>query len=72
MIVNPGNFQVKKKNNYTQEIIKVDNKVLKVTLSVKLLSVHIDIELKFSLHIANICRSAANQRTFLVLKINRF
>ena len=61
MIVNPGKFQVKKKNNYTQEVIKIDNKVVRVTSSVKLLSVHIDVELKFNLHIANIWRSAAHQ-----------
>ena len=43
MIVNPGKFRVKKKYNYTQEIIKIDNKVVKVTSSVKLLSAHIDV-----------------------------
>ena len=43
MIVNPGTFQVKKKNNYTQEVIKIDNKVVRVTSSVKFLSVHIDL-----------------------------
>ena len=43
IIVNPGTFQVKKKNNYTQEVIKIDNKVVRVTSSVKFLSVHIDL-----------------------------
>ena len=61
MIVNPGKFQVKKKNNYAQEVKKIGNKVVKVTSSVKRLSVHIDVKLEFSLHIANICRSAAHQ-----------
>ena len=65
MIVNPGNFQAiildKKKNNHTQEIIKIGKNVVKVKSSVKLLGVQIDSELNFNLHIANICRSAANQ-----------
>ena len=64
MIVNPGKFQAiildKKKNNHTQEIIKIDTNVVKVKSSVKLLSVQIDAELNFNLHIANICRSEAN------------
>ena len=43
MIVNPGKFQVKKKNNYAQEVKKIGNKVVKVTSSVKRLSIHIDV-----------------------------
>ena len=70
MIVNPGKFQAiipdKKKNNHTQEIIKIDKNAVKVKLSVKLLGVQIDVELNFSLHIANICRSAANQLNALI------
>ena len=54
MIVNPGKFQVitsdKKKNNHTQEIIKIDNKVVKVKSSAKLLGVQIDTELNFNLY----------------------
>ena len=65
MIINPGKFQAiildKKKNNHTQEIIKIDKNVAKVKSSVKLLGVQIDAELNFNLHIANICKSAANQ-----------
>ena len=62
----------KKKNNHTQEIIKIDNKVVKVKSLVKLLGVQIDAELNFNLHIANICISAENQlnalRKFLVFE----
>ena len=70
MIVNPGKFQAiildKKKNNHTQETIKIDNKAVKVKSSVKLLGVQIDAELNFNLHIANICRSAVNQLNALI------
>ena len=70
MIVNPGKFQAiildKKKNNHTQEIIKIGKNVVKVKSSVKLLGVQIDSELNFNLHIANICRSAANQLNALI------
>ena len=70
MIVNPGKFQAiildKKKTNHTQETIKIDNKAVKVKSSVKLLGVQIDAELNFNLHIANICRSAANQLNALI------
>ena len=70
MIVNPGKCQAvildKKKNNHTHEIIKIDKKAVKVKSSVKLLSVQTDAELNFYLHIANICRSAANQLNALI------
>ena len=69
----------KTKNNYTQGIIKLDNKAVKVKLSVKLLGVQIDAELDFNLHIVNICRSAVNQlnalirlRKFLVSEERKF
>ena len=82
MIVNLGKFQAttldKKKNNHTQEIIKIDKNAVKVKSSVKLLDDQSDTELNFNLHIANICRSAANQlcalirlRKFLGLKEKR-
>ena len=70
MIVNPGKFQAiildKKKNNHTQEIIKIGKNVVKVKSPVKLLGVQIDSELNFNLHIANICKSAANQLNALI------
>ena len=75
MIVNPGTFQAiildKKKNNHTQEIIKIDKNSVKVNSSVKLLDVQIDTELNFNLQIANICRSAANQPNALI-RPNKF
>ena len=61
IIANPGKFQDKKENNHTQEIIKIDKKVLKVKSSVKPLGDQIAAKLNFNLHIVNICRSAANQ-----------
>ena len=70
MIINPGKPQTivldKNINNYTQEIIKIDNKAVKVKSSVKLLGFQIDAELNFNLHVLNICRSAANQLNALI------
>ena len=70
MIVNSGKFLAillyKKKNNHTQEIINIDNKVVEVKLSVKLPGVRVDAELNFNLHIANICRSEASQLNALI------
>ena len=75
MIVNPGKFEAiildKKKNDHRQEIIKIDNDAVKVKSSIKLLGVQIDAELNFSLHIANICRSAANQLNSII-KLRKF
>ena len=65
MIVNPGKFQAiildKKKNNHTQEIIKIDKNAVGIKSLVKLLGLQNDAERDFNLHIANICRPAANQ-----------
>ena len=70
MIANPGKFQAiifdQKKTNHTQEIIDTDNQAVKVKLSEKFLGVQIDVELDFSIHIAIICRSAANQLNALI------
>ena len=58
MIVNPGKFKAiildNKKNNHTQEIIRIDKNAVKVKSSVKPLGIQIDAELNFNLHIANI------------------
>ena len=58
MIVNPGKFQAiildKKKNNHTQEIIKIDKNAVKIKSSVKLLGVEIAAERNFNLHIYTI------------------
>ena len=71
MIVNPGKFQAnildKKKNNHTQEITKIGKNDVKVKSSVKLPGVQTDSELNLTLHIANICRSAANQLNALIM-----
>ena len=65
MIVNPGKFQAiiidKKKKCHTNETLKIEDKVIKPSSSVKLLDVQIDDQLSFNLHVNNICRSAANQ-----------
>ena len=69
-IVNPRIFQAikldKKKNNHTQEMIKINNKPVNVKSSVKLLGVQTEAELNFSLHIAHICRSTENQLNALI------
>ena len=67
MIVNPGKFQdiLDKKKNQTQEI-KFDQKLVKVKSSVKPFDIQIDAELNFNVHMASICRSAANQLNALV------
>ena len=59
MIVNPGKFQAiildKKKTNHTQEIIKIDNKAVKIKSLVKLLGVQIDAELNTYCQHLQIC-----------------
>ena len=70
MIVNPGKFQAiiidKKKKCHTNETLKIGDKIIKASSSVKLLGVQIDDQLNFNLHISNICRSAANQLNALI------
>ena len=70
MIINPGNVQAivleKKKNDNTQEVLKIGNKAVKVKSSVKLFGVQIDAELNFNLHIANIWQSATNPVNALI------
>ena len=65
MMVNPGKFQEiiidKNKKCHTNETLKIRDKIITASLSVKLLDVQIDDQLNFNLHISNICRSAANQ-----------
>ena len=65
MIVNPGKFQSiiidKKTNSHANQVVSIHGKDVKTLSAVKLLGVHIDDQLKFNLHITNICRSAANQ-----------
>ena len=70
MMVNPGKFQAiiidKKKKCHTNETLKIGDKIIKASSSVKLLGVQIDDQLNFKLHISNICRSAANQLNALI------
>ena len=70
MMVNPGNFQAiiiaKNRKCYTNETLKIGDKIIKALSSVKLLGVQIDDQLNINLHISNICRSAANQLNALI------
>ena len=65
MIVNPENFQAiildKKKNNHTQEILKIDKNAVKIKLSVRLVGVQIDAKLNFILYIASVFLSPADE-----------
>ena len=75
MVVNPDKFQAiilnKRKRDYTDESITVDNQQIKVVSSVKLLGLQLDDKLNFNLHISNICKSAANQLNALI-RLKRF
>ena len=75
VIVNPDKSQVilldKRKSDYINQHIVVDNQNIKVVSSAELLEIRIDNKLNFNLHIRNICRSAANQLNALI-RIKRF
>ena len=75
MMVNPGKFQAiiidKRKKCHTNETLKIGDKIIKASSSVKLLGVQIDNQLNFNVHISNICRSAANQFNALI-RLKRF
>ena len=75
MMVNPGKFQVtiidKKKKCHNNKTLKIGDKIIKVSSSVKLLGVQIGDQLNFNLHISSICRSAANQLNALI-RLKRF
>ena len=53
MMVNPGKFQAiiidKKKKCHTKETLKIGDKIIKASSSVKLLRVHVDDQLNFNL-----------------------
>ena len=70
MMINPGKLEAiiidKKKKCHINETLKIGDKIIKVSSSVKLLGVQIDYQLNFNLHISNICRSAANQLNSLI------
>ena len=75
MMVNPGKFEAiiidKKKKCHTKETLKIGDKIIKASYSVKLLGVHIDNQLNFKLHVSKICRSATNQLSALI-RLKRF
>ena len=56
----------KKKNNHAQEMIKIDQKFVKVKSSVKPLGIQVDAELNLNLHMTNICGFAVNQFKALI------
>ena len=70
MMINPGKLEAiiidKKKKCHINETLKIGDKIIKASSSVKLLGVQIDDQLNFNLHISNNCRSAANQLNSLI------
>ena len=70
MIVNPCKYQGiifdKHKENYTKQIINIDQKEIRAVSKVKLLGIEIDAKLNFNHHINKICKSASNQRNALI------
>ena len=75
MIVNPEKFQAiildKQKHDYSYVTIKFDNKTVETVSSVRLLGIQLGDKLNFSLHVSNICTSAANQLSALI-RLNNF
>ena len=75
MMVNPSKFQAIiidiKKKCHTNETLKIGDKIIKDSSSVKLLGVQTDDQLNFNLHIFKICRSASNQLNALI-RLKRF
>ena len=86
-IVNPEKFQAiildkprkpeietsfdKQKHDYSNETIEFDNKIIETVSSASVLGVQLGYKLNFSLHVSNICKSAANQLSALI-KLNNF
>ena len=64
MVVNPDKFQAiilhKRKRDYTDERITVDNQQIKVVSSMKLIRLQLDDKLNFNLHISSISKSPSN------------
>ena len=75
MIVNPEKFEAiildKQKHDYANETIKFDNETGETGSSVRLLGIQLDDKLHFSIHVSNICKSAANQLSALI-RLNNF
>ena len=74
MIVNPEKFQAiildKQKHNFSNMTIKFYNKTIEIVSSVRLLYVELDNKLNLSRHVSNICKSAANQLSALLMPNN--
>ena len=70
MIINLHKIQAiifdRKKSNFTNIPLTIDNQTIKLVPSVELSGVQLDDKLYFNLHISHICRLAANQLNALV------
>ena len=75
VIVNPEKFLTiildKQKHDYSNKAIKFDNKTVETVCYVRLLGIQLDDKHNFSLHVNNICKSAANQLNALI-RLNNF
>ena len=75
MIDNLGKFRAiiidKKKKCHANETLKIGNKIINASSSVKLVGVQIGDQLNVNLHISKICRSATNQLNALI-RLKRF
>ena len=76
MIVNPDKFQAivlnkkthkQTRSDLTNTNFQVDNQVIKLVSSVKLLGIQIVDKLDFNLRISKICKSAENQLNALII-----
>ena len=65
MIVNADKFQilliVKKTQDHTNEVVQIEEQIIKAVPSVELLGTEIVDKLIFNIHISKICNSAANE-----------
>ena len=70
MIVNPEKLQEtildKQRHDYSNQTIKLDNKIAQTESSVKLLSIQLDDKPNLSLYVSNICKSTENQLSALI------
>ena len=70
MIVNADKFQVilidKRMQDHTNEAVQIEEKRIKAVPSVKLLSIQIDDNLSFNLHISKNCNFAVNQLNAMI------
>ena len=75
MLAHSEKFQAiildKQKHDYSNETIKFDNNTVETVSSVRFLGIQLGDKLNFSLHVSNICKSAANQSSVLI-RLNNF